>query len=236
MTARGADRWGFISDLQIPFEAENALPFVRAVEKEFKIPRQNWANVGDETDQYFGGRWPKDPDAEHTPLSELAESIERLKEWYAAYPRMLLAESNHAARWANKAVEAQIPSQLMKAYREVIQAPATWKWAPSWVIKMAKADVMMLHGMGYGGMYAHRHAAVDHGMNVVHGHLHSNAGISYIVNEGRRIWGMNVGCLINSERYAFKYGKHIRHKPVLGIGVVVDGGLTPIFVPYERFK
>ena len=72
-------------------------------------------------------------------------------------------------------------------------------------------------------------------MNLVMGHLHSNAGISIVSTHGQRIWGMNVGCLIDNEAYAFAYNKYTRQKPVLGVGVVVDGGLTPIFIPFERF-
>lgn len=229
-----ADRFLFISDLQIPFEAADALKFCKAVQKEFKIPDDAIYNVGDEVDQYFGSAYKKDPNGWHTANSELAASREKLTRWYRAFPDMKLAVSNHGLRWAKKAFEAEIPSQMIRPYQEIIHAPQTWVWKSEWVIK-TKYPIKMIHGMGYSGQTAHRNAAMDHGMNVVIGHLHSNAGIAIINTHGQRIWGMNVGCLIDEESYAFAYNKYQRQKPILGVGVVVDGGLTPIFIPYERF-
>lgn len=228
------DRYLFISDLQIPFEARHALKFCQAVAKEFKIEPENIFNVGDEVDQYFGSRFLKNPDALHSPLSELRETRERIMAWGRAFPKMKLAVSNHGTRWAKKAFEAQIPSQMLRPYKEIIAAPDGWEWRYHWDIK-CPAPIRLFHGMGYGGMYAYRTAAVDYGKNVVFGHLHANAGIAHVQTATERYWGFNVGCLIDRDAYAFEYGKDSRHKPVLGIGVVLDGGLTPIFVPYERF-
>ena len=224
----------FISDLQIPFEAPGALRFVQAVAREFKIPKGAVFNVGDEVDSYFGGMWEKDPDASHTPNSELEAARRRLAKWYAAFPEMKLAVSNHGQRWARKAAHAGIPSSLLKTYREILGAPAGWQWREHWQISMARAKVHLFHGCGYGGAHAYRQAAIDKGVNVVFGHLHANAGIAHVVTENKKRWGMNVGCLIDTKAYAFAYGKTAKFKPWLGVGVVVDGGLTPILIPYER--
>lgn len=234
--ARFNDRFLVISDLQIPFEAEYALPFCKAVQKEFNIPADNILNVGDEADQFHGGRWPKSPDIPLSARAELQLTRERLKPWYAAFPKMRLAVSNHGLRWLRKAAEAQIPSELMRAYREVLGAPKFWIWRDEWIIKGNRAPFKMIHGMGYGGMYAYRTAAMDQGMNIVFGHLHANAGVAHVVTASKRCWGMNVGCLVDVDAFAFEYGKYNRFKPWLGVGVVVDGGLTPMLIPYERFK
>jgi hypothetical protein len=231
---QASDRFLFISDLQIPFEAANALAFCLAVQREFKVPSENVYNVGDEVDQYFGSAYQKDPNGWHTPRSELAASREKLLRWYRAFPEMKLAISNHGLRWAKKAFDAEIPSEMLRPYQDIIHAPPGWKWRDAWDIK-TKYPIRMIHGMGYNGQAAHRQAALDFGMNIVIGHLHSHAGVALIRTQGQRIWGMNVGCLIDDEAYAFAYNKHQRQRPILGCGVVVDGGLTPIFVPYERF-
>jgi len=235
--AKTLDRYLFISDLQIPFEAANALKFVQAVAKDFNIPTNTQGsiyNVGDEVDHYFGGQWAKSIDGHHTALSEIETTKDRLKAWYQAFPFMRLAVSNHGLRWARKAFEAEIPSQMLIPYQKIINAPKTWVWRDRWDI-FCKHPIQMIHGMGYSGQNGHRNAAIDAGMNTVIGHLHSHAGISYIKTGGRQIWGFNTGCLIDEHAYAFEYGKHNRQKPVLGVGVVVDSGLTPIFIPYERF-
>lgn len=224
----------FISDTQIPFQAEHALKFCKAVAKEYRIPSDCIYHVGDETDQYFGGAWDKSPDALHTPNSEMDESRAILRQWYRAFPQMKLAVSNHGTRWARKASASGIPSQFLKEYREILEAPRGWVWRDSWLIKMQRAPVYMFHGVGYSGATAYRQAAIDKGVNVVFGHLHSNAGIAHIVTDHGRRWGMNVGCLIDQKAYAFAYANGSKFQAWLGVGVVVDGGITPILIPYER--
>lgn len=228
------DRALFVSDLQIPFEARDALSFVQKVAKEFRIPKDAMFCVGDEVDQYWGGMWEKDPDASHTATSELQESRRRLQEWYKAFPQMKLATSNHGNRWARKATNAGIPSQFLKAYHDLLEAPKGWVWKDHWLIRMGRAPVHMFHGVGYSGATAYRQAAIDKGLNVVFGHLHSNAGIAHIVTDNGKRWGMNVGALIEPSAYAFHYGRDSKFKPWLGCGIVIDGGLTPILIPYER--
>lgn len=224
----------FISDLQIPFEAHAALKFCQAVQKEFKIPPEDVYCVGDEVDQYFGSMYKKDPNGWHTATSELQETKLKLKAWYRAFPQMKIAISNHGMRWAKKAWEAEIPSQMMRPYQELIEAPKGWVWKERWIIK-GKRDVLLHHGLGYSGQNGHRTAAIDAGMSTVIGHLHAHAGIAFITTENQNIWGLNCGCLIDTEAYAFEYGKYSRFKPTLAVGVVIDKGITPILVPYERF-
>lgn len=226
-------RWLVISDLQIPFEAPKALDFVESVRREFRIPKSNILCVGDEVDHYFGSQYQKYVDGSYTAGQEIEISKEKLKAWYAAFPQMRLANSNHGQRWAKRAVEAEIPAQMLRAYQEVLAAPSGWRWADSWRID-DKHPFKMIHGMGYGGMYAFRHAPMDQGISTVFGHLHANAGISHIVTASQRIWGLNVGCLIDVNAYAFHYGKDNRFKPWLGVGVVIDDGRTPILIPYDR--
>jgi hypothetical protein len=228
-------RYMFISDCQIPFEAPKALEFCRAVQKEFQIPNQNIYNVGDEVDLYHGSMHKKDPDAPLSPTEELEIAIKKLKQWYRVFPEMKLATSNHGLRYLRKAFEADIPSQLLKGYKELLDAPKGWVWKDRWIIDAGKTKICMIHGMGYSGARGHVNAAIDSGMNTVIGHLHSQAGINYINTESRKIWGFNTGCLIDPDSFAFKYGKYNRNKPVLGIGVVLDGGISPHFIPYESF-
>lgn len=225
----------FISDTQIPFEAYGALPFIKAVQREFRIQKDAIFHVGDELDCYYAGSWDKDPDATHTAISELEESRQKLRRWFKAFPQMKLAISNHGIRWVKKASQAGIPSQILRAYHEIVGAPDGWQWREHWNIRMSKTNVYMFHGVGYGGTYAYRQAAIDKGTNVVFGHLHANAGIAHVVTDASERWGMNVGCLVDPKAYAFKYGRDFKFKPWLGVGVVIDGGLTPMLIPYERF-
>lgn len=225
----------FISDTQIPFEAAGALPFIKAVQREFNIPKDAIYHVGDEVDFYYAGMWDKDPDALHTANSELKETRDKLKQWFKAFPQLKLATSNHGLRWNRKANKAGIPNQIVRTHQDILGSPSGWIWKDAWHIKMARAPVYMFHGCGYGGTYAYRQAAIDKGMNVIFGHLHANAGIAHVVTDNKERWGCNVGCLVDDKAYAFKYGRDFKFKPWIGVGVVIDGGLTPLLIPYERF-
>jgi hypothetical protein len=221
-----------ISDLQIPFEASKALSFCVHIKRHFKIPDANVLNVGDEVDQLHGGQYPKDPNGTHTADSEIRTARDKLREWAMYFPQMKLAISNHGMRWIKKAAAAEIPSQMMRAYQEVLDLPKRWVWQEQWVFK-TKHPFRMIHGMGYSGMNGHRTAALDGGISTVIGHLHSHAGISYITTSHQKIWGMNSGCLIDASAYAFSYGKDSRFKPCLGAAVILDSGKTPVWIPYE---
>jgi hypothetical protein len=227
------DRWLVISDLQIPFEAEGALAFCRRVAREFKIDSDHILCVGDEVDQYFGSAYEKDVNQKITARDEILWSQQKLFAWYRAFPKVKVAISNHGLRWAKRAFDAEIPKDLIKPYQQVIKAPRGWQWKDEWLIK-AKHPFRMIHGMGYSGMNGHRNAAIDGGISTLIGHLHSHGGISHVNNGGKEVWGMNVGCLIDCESFAFAYGKYSRTKPTLGVGVVIDGGRTPLFIPFSE--
>lgn len=223
-------RYLAIPDLQIPFENLESLDFIKRVAKHFRIPKENMLNLGDEVDFYNLSSYFKDPDALHTVNQEFDEVIEKLHHWYNAFPYMRVCNSNHQARFWKKAVDAQIPSRMLRKYREIIEAPKGWRWAEHWQIK-TKHPFMIEHGCGYSGVNAHRNAAIDNTISTIIGHLHSKAGISYIKTKGANLWAVNSGALIDEEAYAFAYSKHARHKSVNGCTVVLDDGHMPVFVP-----
>lgn len=222
-----------IPDLQIPFEADGSLEFCRKIKKEFDIPDENVLNVGDEVDQYFGSLYKKNPNSPISAIGELDLSIKKLREWYKAFPKMKLAISNHGMRWAKRAVEAEIPSQMIRAYQDILDAPKGWAWKQEWIFK-TEWPFRMIHGMGYSGQAGARNAAIDSGMSTVMGHLHAHAGISYIKTNDKDsfMWGFNVGCLIDNDSFAFEYNKQDRNKPIRGCGIVVENGKTPVFFPF----
>lgn len=221
-----------IPDLQIPFEASDALKFCKLLRDHYKIPHENILNVGDETDCYHGGSWPKDPNGTLTPKGEIAASREKLKEWADAFPEMKLAISNHGLRWVRKATGAEIPSEVIRSYQEIFQTAPGWKWKEEWRFTDLKYPFRMVHGMAYSGINGHRTAALDSGMSTIIGHLHASAAVSYVNTiGGMNLWACNAGCLIDVEAYAFEYGKYSRMKPVLGAVVIFDAGKMPVFHP-----
>lgn len=230
--SQGQGRFLFISDLQIPFEHKKALEFCRHIKRQYKIPDENVYCVGDELDEFWGSMFDKDGEFEHTPNQEIDESITRLRDWYIAFPKMKIAESNHGIRWKKKAMHAQIPLQMIKSYKEVFHMPPDWLFKKRWDIE-AKLPIIMVHGDSWGGQFPHKNAAIHLARNVVMGHHHSLAGIEHVKTDGYDIWGMVSGCLIDFERYAFNYGRDHKMKPQVGASIVLDDGKTPVWLKLE---
>lgn len=222
-------RYLFISDPQIPFEHEKALTFCKYLKKTFKIPDENVYCVGDELDAWWGSMFDKDGEFEHTPNQEIDEARSKLTDWYIAFPKMKIADSNHGIRWKKKAMHAQIPLQLMKSMQEVFRTPPGWLWQKRWDID-DKHPMTMVHGDAWGGMYPHKNAALHLARNVIIGHFHSIAGIEWVKTDGFKVWGMVTGCLIDAEKYAFNYAKDNKFKPMIGAGVVLDNGKSPCWI------
>jgi len=217
-----------ISDLQIPFQHEKALQFCRAVCRDYNIPENDPTrpifNVGDEVDQYNASFFPKDPDAQYTAKTELDVSKEILQDWYRALPYMRLAESNHGIRWKKKAVQAEIPSQMMRRYQEVIGAPPGWKWQTKWLVK-TKHPFQVEHGDDWGGQLPHKNAALYNGVSTAIGHFHSLAGVEHLHTKGgQRLWGAVAGSLIDFDTYAFNYARKSKLKPIMSVLVVLNNG------------
>lgn len=236
-------RWLVLSDLQIPFEAPQALEFCRDVAKDLKVPlksndiRQGGVIcVGDELDNYWGSKYPKSTDARHTARSEFEEAYLKLKLWKDAFPSIWFCSSNHGDRWEHRQEDAGVPLMYRKHYAEALDYPKSWRIAKKWRVP-AKHPWQAIHGLGYSSMYAYRMIPLHQGISTAFGHLHSSAGIAHIAptndDAGHR-WGLNAGCLVDRDAYAFKYGEDSQFKPVLSIGAVVDDGLTPLLFRYNR--
>lgn len=224
-----------ISDLQTPYEHPGALRFCQQLRKEFKVAHENIYCVGDETDQYWASLFKKSIEADLTALQELALTKEHLKPWYKTFPKMKLAQSNHGIRWRKKALDAEIPSQLLKRYEEIIEAPKNWVWQQRWHVK-CKYPFIVEHGDDFGGQYPHVQAATTNHLSTVIGHFHTTAGVEYINTKGtdrkrQLLWGACAGSLIDFEKFAFDYARKSKRRPVLGSVVVLDDGKTPVFVP-----
>jgi hypothetical protein len=211
-----------IADTQHPFDHKDYLRFLKAVSKKYSC--DTFVHVGDEIDSHALADWDHDPDG-MSAGDELKAAIKRLKPYYEAFPEVRVCESNHTARAFRKAFKAGINKAWLKDYREALQAPKGWQWADKYEID----GVVYKHGLGYSGQAGALKAAMDEMKPCVIGHLHSDAGILYWANTERLLFGMNVGSGIDRKSYAFEYGKHMRKKPILSCGVVING--IPFLLP-----
>ena len=70
-------------------------------------------------------------------------------------------------------------------------------------------------------------------MSVVEGDKHTLGGVQWYSSRKDSIFGMQVGCGIDKESFAFEYAKLNTKQPVIGCGVVLDRGHTPLFLKYN---
>lgn len=211
----------------MPFEHKDAFDFVVHLEKTMTRPGDKITviNLGDEFDQHtLRGSSLPDPDGKSCS-DELREAIEHGNAWYRKYPKMFLCDSNHSRRAFKRAYDAGLSQEFMRKIGEVYKAPEGWKWAQKWEID----NIVHEHGENVSGIGAALNAAIQNRKSTVIGHQHSNAGIIWSGSYHDNIFGMNTGCLIDTETYAFKYGITYRKKPTLGASITIDG--IPMWFP-----
>jgi hypothetical protein len=147
---------------------------------------------------------------------ELAKSC--IQKWNAAFPQATVCIGNHDERVYRLAESVNIPAYLIKDYTET-WGTRRWEWVHDIIID----DVYYFHGINTAGMYPAFNSMKKQLMSVVQGHVHSAAGIKWLANPNRRIFGMDVGCGVDDKAVAFAYGKHQQQRSILGAGVVLDG-------------
>ena len=64
-------------------------------------------------------------------------------------------------------------------------------------------------------------------MSSVCGHTHTEAYCKWFVGKRYRIFGMQVGCGVDSSTYAANYAKNFK-KQAIGAAVVLNNGTLPI--------
>lgn len=211
-----------IPDLQIPFQHQSALTFLKRVRDEYKPDVV--VCVGDETDQAALSRYPKDPDGQ-SPGDELKRARRALREYYREFPEVFVCNSNHMQRLYKRAYEAGIPKEYLADIHAYLGAPDSWQWADNWQFDGIKFE----HGDRAGGKSPGPILVDANHRSTVFGHHHSTAGLGYVVKDKKHLFWMNVGCLIDENSYAMSYTKLHKTKPVLSCGVVVDG--VPSLIP-----
>jgi hypothetical protein len=218
----------FISDIHLPYEHPRALQFCKSLKKDFEIPDSNVYSVGDVLDLYGFSRWPKSPDAKHTINQELDIARDKIVKWGAAFPEMKICESNHDQRIMRKALGADLPSQVIRSMEEIFSLPKGWEIKPEFIIMANKWEGIICHGEEFADALA---AAMHYGINCIQGHRHEKAGVQWMRTRHQTLWGMAVSCLVDSESFAFAYGDKNKRKPLIGVGLVLNG--IPHFIPLE---
>jgi len=201
-----------IPDTHIPFEHPNALQFCKDIAEEYEIATV--VHLGDEIDHHALSFHTNELDA-MTALQEYRSAKDKIQDWFEAFPDVKLCIGNHSKIPVRRAKEMGLPNSYLRSFHELWNAPDGWDVDHSFTI----GGVIFKHA-GKAGFQGSINSAIINRASSVFGHNHSHGGILYQANEDNLIFGMNAGCLIDNDAYAFAYGKDFAHKPTLGCGVV----------------
>ena len=199
-----------IGDLHEPFCLDGYLE--HCIETYNKYKCNEVVFIGDIIDNHASSYHETDPDG-HSAGQELKMAIQRIKQWYSAFPKATVIIGNHDRLIMRKAYSSGLSKLWIKDYAEVLGTPG-WTFTDSIEID----NVLYIHGEG-GTARARVRRDLQ---SIVQGHLHSQAYIDWCVGAKFKLFGMQVGCGIDHKSYAMAYGKE-GPKPAIACGVILQG-------------
>jgi len=219
---------GVIPDLHFPFTKYEYLDFLLDTFIERGVT--DIVFIGDLVDNYQASDYVKNPEA-----MNIVDETESAKEWIKVYkqhfPVATVLKGNHDfVRIDRRSKNSGLPSSYLRTFNEIFGIPDTWNIEDEIIID----NVRYTHGEEYGGSTPALQAATLTNISNVCGHVHTAGGVWYISTvKEKRVFGLNVGCLIDDEQYAFAYAKNNRKKNIIGCGVVYSDQYAE-FIPYVK--
>ena len=214
---------GVFSDPHIPFNHPNYLQFCIDTFKQYGVGQV--VCCGDLVDNHAISRHQTETCAK-SPYDELDMTIAEVKKFTKAFPKVSFCTGNHDNIPERQAATLGIGTRYLKSFHDLLELPKTWVIGEEFIIN----NVLYKHGINCTGKNGALNTALQERMSVVIGHSHSFGGCQYSANPRNIIFGMNVGCGIDIDAYAFAYGKHSKYRPTLGCGIVFSN-TSAIFVP-----
>lgn len=207
----------FIADLHAPWILNGYVDWCK--EQQLKYNCGTVIFSGDIVDGNSWNYHEKDPDGKSAG-DELKEAKKQLKEVFEKFPEAICLLGNHDLLISRKAKTAGLSQNFIKDLGTVLEAPDTWRF----VHEYEKDNVKYIHG-STGDAFKR---AVDSRMSTCQGHLHSKTFVQFSVSEKDAIFGLQVGAGFDRDQYAFDYAKPFCKKPIIGCGIILDKGTTPL--------
>jgi len=216
-----------ISDLHEPSSRRGALDFCRDLRRRYKTDHTVF--IGDVTDWHsisFHAHHPEMPG----PKDEYELAYKAIQKWRKAFPKADVVLGNHDRRVIRLAESVKIPAKFLRNYRDIWNTP-NWNWVDDIIYD----DVYFSHGDGVGsGLYPAFNLVRKMGLSCTIGHHHAAGGTKWLVNPLRRMFGLDVGSLIDDKAMAFAYGSRIVLRSVLSAAVIIDGVPNHIVMPVGK--
>lgn len=221
-----------IPDLHLPFHHLRSFEFIEEAIRKYKPATV--VCVGDEIDFGTMDRFKNRNQVDMTPKEELEKAKEGLRILYKLCPTLHICKSNHIQRVDRTAHNNSIPSQFLKSFREVIDAPPTWVWHEQFLIEGTDdkgRDYLfcVIHGHQTKADNSARKWSLLQGISTVAGHNHTKACITYDKTNDVNVWSMSVGSLIDENAETFNYNDRYTRRPITCLGVVENN--VPHIIP-----
>lgn len=214
---------GIIGDTHFPFVHPNYIHFLEDTFNKYKVTRI--IHCGDLCDNHAISRFQTEVDA-YSATTEFELAQKNVEIYTRAFPEADVLLGNHCLIPARQCATLGIPQQFLKGFKELWKLPKGWNVQEQIIIN----DVLYEHGTGTSGKNGALDKAVNQMMSCVIGHSHSFGGCQYKSNSKSLIFGLNIGCGVDIDRYAFRYGKYNKNRETLGCGIVFNSS-NAIFVP-----
>lgn len=226
MTKKNKGNILVIGDTHIPYVHKDYLKFCKKVQKDMSCTRV--VHIGDIVDNHAMSYHEHVPELD-SASAEMRNADKILKLWFKAFPDMDICIGNHDALPERKMRTNGLPLRYLKDYKAALNAPDGWNWHQ----ELELDGVLFRHTpLGY-TLSAMLRGAEHLSQNMVSGHVHSVGGVAYSANNKQLFFALAVGCGVDRHALAFDYGKLNKFKPILGCGVVHEGGRTAEFIPMD---
>ena len=209
-----------IGDLHAPFTLPNYLKFCREQQELYNCGTVVF--IGDIIDNHYSSYHESDPDG-YSAGDELDRAIDMIKDWYRTFPKATVIIGNHDRLVYRKAFTAGVSKRWIRDYKDVLNTDG-WDFRENIVL----FNIDFNHGEG--GTAKNRMKTQLRSQ--AQGHLHSELYVEYAVGANFIVFGMQVGCGIDSKSYAMAYGRNYK-KQAIGCGVVLNKGTLPIAIPMK---
>jgi predicted phosphodiesterase len=199
-----------IGDLHAPFDHQKYLEHCKDVKKYYKTTHT--ILIGDVIDNHYSSYHENNPDGWGAG-DELHHAVKHLPEYHKAFIGADVILGNHDRMAMRKILSSGLSQRWLRSIEEVLNVPS-WKFHTRRIYD----GVLYIHGEGVTA----RTKAQRAGMSVVQGHRHSESYVWYNPKDYGTQFGMQVGCGIDADTYAFAYAKD-HPAPILSCGVVLEG-------------
>lgn len=213
-----------IGDLHEPFCLDGYLEFCKDTYIKYDCNRVIF--IGDVIDNHYSSYHETDPDGIGAG-DELDRAIGKIRNWYKAFPEADVMIGNHDRIIMRKAFSSGVPQKWIKSFKEVLDTPG-WNF----VEEVIYNNVRYVHGDKSSQA---RTSAKRDMISTICGHFHTLFYLEWLFGKTRAIFGMQIGCGINSKAYALAYMQGGK-KEAIGCGVVLENGTIPILVPMDLKK